>query len=165
MAVRIASARARRFNLMLRECAVPTHADGGDIRFTDPAVLDGNELGDDADGDFLRSDSADVETDRRVDALERFSSDSVLDECVEDAFDLRLAAYEAAIAQRPRCYRPHGVEVVGMTPGHNHGVRGGRKLGFLQPRRDVVDNDLDVFTEPLAVCELLAIVDDVHVEA
>ena len=33
-------------------------------------MLDGNQLAEDADGDFLRGNRADVEPDRRVDPLE-----------------------------------------------------------------------------------------------
>ena len=40
-------------------------------RLADLAVLHGDQLGEDADGDFLRRDGADVEADRRVDARER----------------------------------------------------------------------------------------------
>ena len=44
------------------------HVIGGDAL----AVLDGDQLREDADGDLLRRDGADVEADRRVHALEEF---------------------------------------------------------------------------------------------
>src|SRR5687767_6279572 len=47
--------------------AFPAHADGSDGRLGDLPVLDGDQLGDDADGDLLWRDRPDVEPDGRVD--------------------------------------------------------------------------------------------------
>src|SRR5881392_3469350 len=66
------------------------------------AMFHGNELGQDADGDFLRPHRADVEADRRVDALQGDSGDPVGYQRVVDARDLRAAADQAEIAQFPR---------------------------------------------------------------
>ena len=44
----------------------PTHVRQGAFR----AAADGDELGDDGDGDFFGRDGADVEADRRVNAIE-----------------------------------------------------------------------------------------------
>src|SRR5579872_2370937 len=49
------------------------------------AMLDGDELGEDADRDFLRRHGADVEADGRVDALQAIGGHAALDERVVDA--------------------------------------------------------------------------------
>ena len=69
-AVRNASASARRVKSALGERAVPAHRDRGGVRLADLAVLHGNQLGNDADGDFLRRNGADVQAYWRVDPLE-----------------------------------------------------------------------------------------------
>ncbi len=77
------------------------------------AVLHGDQLGEDADGDFLRRDGADVEADRRVDALRasRAASGRRVERVV-DARDLRAAADEPEVAQLARRERAQRVEVV-----------------------------------------------------
>ena len=76
----------------------------------DFAVLDRDELGEDADGDLLGCDRADVETDRRVHVLERIGRDLVGDELVVDARDFRAAANQAEIPQFERRKSPKRFE-------------------------------------------------------
>src|SRR5262249_340586 len=94
------------------QCAFPPHADGGDVRLGYLAVLDGDGLGGDADGDLLRRDGADVEPDRRMHHAQGVGRDAFLAQRVEDPFDLRLAADEADVAERHRRERAQRVEVV-----------------------------------------------------
>src|SRR6185503_7974578 len=90
----------------LLQRAVPAHGDGGDVRLGDLAVLHGNQLGQDAHGDFLRRNRTDVEADRRVNALETFRRQPLLLQLVVDPFHLRLAADETEVAKGRRGQRP-----------------------------------------------------------
>src|SRR6185503_18876466 len=78
---------------------VPSHRQLG--RVADPrlAVLDRDELGEDAHGDLLGRDGADVESDRRMDLLEQVRVRAVARELVVDARHLRPAADESEVAK------------------------------------------------------------------
>ena len=58
-----------------------------------------NQLGDDADRDFLRRDGAYVEADRRVDAPEQVGGEPLVEQGVKDALDLRFAPDEPQVPQ------------------------------------------------------------------
>src|SRR5258707_65476 len=55
----------------LRLQIVPAHRELGGVAALHLAVLDRNQLGEDADRDLLRGDGADVQADRRVHVAER----------------------------------------------------------------------------------------------
>ena len=61
-------------------------------------MLGGDELRHDADRDLLRRNSADVQTDWRVDALKRLRRRAFFDERIEDTTHLRFAPDETEIA-------------------------------------------------------------------
>src|SRR5438094_2726396 len=128
------------------------------------AVLDGNQLRKNADRDFLRRDGADVEADRRVHACEQLGRHLIRHERVVTARNLRAAADETEIAELPRRERAHRLEIVRVPARHDDRVRVRRKVRARDPRRDVVDDDLDGIGKALAVRELLAVVDDVDAE-
>src|ERR1700728_1696154 len=64
----------------------------GFMRQVPRVAAHGNELGADADGDFLRRESADIQADRRMHALEFGRGVSFAFECAIDRNDLSLAA-------------------------------------------------------------------------
>ena len=76
-------------------------------------MLDGDELGEDADGDLLRRDRADVEADRaraRCAAARPACRSST--QRVVDARDLGAAADQAEVAEIARRQRAQRVEIV-----------------------------------------------------
>src|SRR3954471_20266589 len=129
------------------------------------AVLHGDQLGEDADGDLLRRHGADVEADWRVHALEQGGRRLVLGERAVDARDLGAAADQSEIAQVARRERAQRLEVVGMAAGDDHHVRMRGDIRARDPGRDVIDDDLRGGRKTLGVGELLAIVHDMHAEA
>ena len=86
------------------------------------AVLDGDQLGEDADGDLLRRDGADVEADRRVHARQRLGRHPVRRQRVVDARDLGAAADQAEVAQLARRQRAQRLEIVGVAARDDHDV-------------------------------------------
>src|SRR3954470_21883795 len=74
------------------ERAFPAHRDGGDVRLGDLAVLHGDQLGQDAHGNLLRRNRADVEANRRMNPRQRFGGGPFFAERVEDPPHLGLAA-------------------------------------------------------------------------
>src|SRR5262249_7281790 len=75
-------------------------------------VFHGNELCENADGDFLRRDRADVETDRRMDVREDVGARAFIAQLIVDACDLGPAADESEIPEFPRRERTHRIEIV-----------------------------------------------------
>ena len=100
----------------LRSGGFPLHRLAAAVFAEGLAVLDGDQLGEDADGDFLRRDGADVEADGRVDVLERLGRHLVGEQLVVDARHLGAAADEAEIAQLARRQRAQRLEVVRVAP-------------------------------------------------
>ena len=94
----------------------------------DLAVLDGDQLREDADGDLLRRDGADVEADRRVDALQQLGRHAVRGQRVVDARHLGAAADQAEIAQVARRQRAQRFEIVGVAARDDDDVGVRRKL-------------------------------------
>jgi hypothetical protein len=129
------------------------------------AAADGDELREDADGDLGWCDRTDLETDRRVHAIEAFRRHALGEQNRTDARDFRAASDEAQIAQIARGERPHGFEIVLVASRDDHDVRGAGDLGSVQPLGDRFDDDRVGIRESLAVGELLSIVDDVEAEA
>ena len=83
---------------------------------------------------------------------------------VVDARDLRAAADQAEILEIARRQRAHRFEIVLMAAREDDDVRGRRQVGAVQPLRDGLDDDLGA-RKAIGVGELVAIVDDVDVEA
>src|SRR5262245_42756896 len=77
----------------------PLHRELARIACRELAVFDGNDLGQDGDGNFLRRDCADIETNGRMDVFETVGRHVAGPERFEDAGDLRAAADEAQITQ------------------------------------------------------------------
>ncbi len=102
---------------------------------------------------------------RCMHTLERFHRHAVGSERLIDPSDLGPASDEAQVAQLTRRKRTKCFEVVGMSAGHDDDVSVERKAGMRQPGRDVLGHDLGGGRETLAVGELLAVVDDVHLKA
>src|SRR5688572_16865216 len=75
----VASASAAASCLPLGKGAVPSHAHGCDVRLGDLSVLDCDQFGNDADGDFLGRNGADVEADRRMDGFECIRRDALFE--------------------------------------------------------------------------------------
>src|SRR5262249_10703586 len=128
-------------------------------------VLHGNQLGQDADRYLLWRDGADVEANRGVDAFEQLRRHTVGGERVVDSRDFCAAAKQAEIAQLSRREDAQRLEIVGVAASDDHGVGVGREVRVVDPRRDVLDDDLDGAREPLRVRELLAVVDDMNAES
>ena len=104
------------------ECAAPDASTTSRATRVD-APADGDELGDDADGDFGGSDGADVEADRRVHALEALAAAGRFGEKrLTDADDLGAAADEPEVREVARRERAHGLEIGLVPAGHDHGV-------------------------------------------
>src|SRR5262249_43577928 len=121
-------------------------------------VLDGDQLRQDADGDLLWGDRTDVEPDRRVHAAEDLGRHLIGGEGVGETRDLGAAADQTEIAQLARCQHAQRLEVVGVAARDDDGVGVRREIRAVDPRGDVVDDDLDRGRKALAVGELLAIV-------
>ena len=105
---------------------------------------------------------------RPIGAWTRGSASGVgafLPQRVEDALHLGPAADQADVSQLRRRERAQRVEVVLVAARDDDRVGRGRQLVGLQPRRNVVDDDVDAVAEALGAGELLAIVDDVDAEA
>ena len=86
------------------------------------------------------------------------------DERVVDARHFRPAPDQPEIAQLAGRKRPKRFQVVRVAARDDHRVGMGRDRRPRDPRRDVVDHDLDGVREALAVRKLLTIVDHVHAE-
>ena len=128
-------------------------------------MLHGDQFGNDADGDFLRGDGANVEADRRVHRPERFGRGALFKKRVEDAPHFGFAADQPDVAHRIGDDGSKRVEVVRVSPRDDHGIRRRRQLIVLQPGRNVLDDDVDALAESFLAGELLAVVDDVDAEA
>src|SRR3954471_834385 len=97
----LASRSSRRWRLYLR----PLHGELRRIAALDLAVLHGDQLGEDAYGNLLRSDSADVQADRGVHLLEHVRRHAFGEQLVGDARHFRAAANEPQITQLARSER------------------------------------------------------------
>src|SRR5687767_9945152 len=137
--------------------AVPAHRHGGHVGLGDLAVFHGDQLGEDADGDFLRSNRADVETDRGVHALEPVRLEAFPEQLVVNALYLRLAADQAEVAKGSCRQRAQRVEVVSMAAGHDHRVRRRRQLVRGDPVGNLVDLNVDPLAKPFRAGEFLAV--------
>ena len=143
----------------------PLHRQVRGVAVAELAVLHGDQLRQDADGDLLRCDRADVQADRRMHALQALAGDAVLLQRVVDAGDLRAAADQAEIPEVPRREGAQRLEIVGVAARDDDDVGVRRQLGSRDPGRDVFGDDLARIRKALAVGELLAIVDDVDLKA
>src|SRR5438876_6462758 len=115
--MKVTAPRLQTSDFRLQTCGSPLHR-----RRVALAMFHGNELGQDADGDLLRRHRADVEADRRVDALQGDSGVPIGYQRVVDARDLRAAADQAEIAQLPRREGAQRLEVVGVATRDDDGV-------------------------------------------
>ncbi len=94
-------------------CArTPCCASDIDERARVDAAADGDQLREDADGDFGRRDGADVEADRRVHAVEALGGMPSASSASIDARDLGAAADQAEVVEVARRQRAQRVEVV-----------------------------------------------------
>src|SRR4030095_6773122 len=153
------------YSPLFSESPFPAHADGCHARIGNLSVLGGDELGDNAHGDLLRGDRADVQPDGCVHSLERFVRCAFLDERVEDTSDLGLAANQATVTQRGSRQRAERIEIVRVPARDDDGVGGWGKSVRCDPLRNVVHDDVDAFAEALGAGEFLAVVDDMYAEA
>src|SRR5262245_19610269 len=78
------------------------------------SMFDGNELCQDADGDFLRRHRSNVLPDWRVDQAELGRRQPLFEERVKDSLHLRPTANQPEIAKLSRGKHTQGVEVVAM---------------------------------------------------
>src|SRR5215831_13315131 len=96
----------------------PLHRELVGIAARHLAVLDGDQLREDAHGDFLRRDGADIEADWRMHAFEQIWRHLIGDELVVNARDLRPAADEAQVAELAGRERTQRLEIVGVPARH-----------------------------------------------
>src|SRR5438067_73461 len=113
--VRMVPLRTRRDATLRLLDRHPFHGELGRVAAGDLPMFDGDELRENADGDFLRRHRADVEADWRVDARKGFRRHRVGGQRVVDARYLRAAADETEISQLARREGAQRLEIVGVA--------------------------------------------------
>ena len=88
----------------------------------DAQIAMGDQFGSDADGDLRHGLRADVETDRRVDAVQGFGRHAFVQQVVEDQLDLALAADHADVARAAIDQVEQGLFVVVVAARHDQAI-------------------------------------------
>src|SRR5262245_9917115 len=101
---------------------VPLHGQFSGVAARELAVLDGDQLRQDADGNLLWRDSADVEADGCVYPLEPLDRDALGVQRIVYSGDLRAAADETEVPHVLFRQRAKRLEIVGMTARHDDDI-------------------------------------------